>query len=132
MSIVDGVGDFRWIYSARTPILSVIAGIVHAAGLVAYIMLARAQSRQAKQEGHRALSARFAGQRVVLREEIVAQLANLEAAERVRRLEPDEREELNELRELREWSAVHNRQLLDALAAERAAPETEPDPPTST
>jgi hypothetical protein len=130
MSIVDGVGDFRWIYSPQTPILATVAGVVHAAGLLLYVLLARTQSRQAKQEAHRALTARFSGQRVVLREEILARLAGLEAAERVRRLEPDEREEVNELRELREWSDVHNRQLADTSPVERASHAAEPDPPS--
>jgi hypothetical protein len=128
MSIVDGVGDFRWIYSARTPTLSVVAGVVHVAGLVAYVILARLQARQAKQQAHSALSSRFAGQRVVLREEILARLALLEMAERVRRLEKEEREELNHLHELREWSAEHNRQ----LAAAAPPPLPEPDLPPST
>ncbi len=108
MSLVDGVGDFRWIYSARTPTLSIVAGVVHAAGLIAYIVLARLQSRQSKREARSALTERFAGQHVVLRPEIIARLEALEAAERVHRLEPEEREEVNHLRELREWSTEHN------------------------
>jgi hypothetical protein len=108
MSLVDGVGDFRWIYSPRTPTLSIIAGVIHAAGLIAYIMLARLQSRQSRREARAALTERFAGQQITLRPEILARLAELEAAERVRRLEPEEREELNQLRELREWSLEHN------------------------
>lgn len=128
MSLVDGVGDFRWIYSARTPTLSAVAGVVHATGLIAYVILARLQSKQAKQEAHTALTARFAGQRVTLREEILARLAGLEAAERVRRLEPDEREELNHLRDLQEWSEAHNRRLAAAPTLDR--PSTEPDPPS--
>jgi hypothetical protein len=84
--------------------------VVHAAGLVAYIVLARLQSRQTRREARDALSERFAGQRVTLRPEIVERLSALELAERVRRLEPEEREELNHLRELREWSAEHNQQ----------------------
>jgi hypothetical protein len=108
MSLVDGVGDFRWIYGARTPTLSIVAGVVHAAGLIAYVVLARLQSRQTRREARAALSERFAGQQVTLRPEIVARLAELEAAERVRRLEPEEREELNQLEELRAWSTEHN------------------------
>jgi hypothetical protein len=108
MSLVDGVGDFRWIYSARTPNLSIVAGVVHAAGLIAYIVLARLQSLQNRREARAALTERFAGQQVTLRPEILTRLADLEAAERVRRLEPEEREELNQLRELRTWSTEHN------------------------
>src|SRR5688500_18872489 len=108
MSLVDGVGDFRWIYGPRTPTLSIVAGVVHAAGLIAYIVLARLQSRQSRREARAALTERFAGQQVTLRPEIVARLAELEAAERVRRLEPEEREELNQLSELRAWSLEHN------------------------
>jgi hypothetical protein len=108
ISVVGDVGDFRWIYSQRTPMLSIVAGAVHAAGLVAYIALARLQSRQTRRETRDALSERFAGQRVTLRPEIAERLSVLELAERVRRLEPEEREELNHLRELREWSAEHN------------------------
>lgn len=111
MSIVEGVGDFRWIYSSRTPMLSIVAGVVHAAGLIAYLILVRLQSRQAKQEAHRSLSAQFVGQQVTLREEIVKRLTELDLAERVRRLEPDERAELNHLRDLLEWSTEHNRQV---------------------
>ncbi len=108
MSVIDGVGDFRWIYSDRTPLLSTIAGVVHAAGLVAYIMLARRQTLISRRETRDALSERFSGQQVAIRPEIVARLHELEAAERVRRLEPDERAELNHLRELWEWSQEHN------------------------
>jgi hypothetical protein len=108
MSLIGGVGDFRWIYSARTPTLSIVAGVVHAAGLIAYIVLARRQSRLSRREARNALTERFAGQQVTLRPEILARLGLLEAAERVRRLEPEEREELNQLRELRAWSAEHN------------------------
>jgi hypothetical protein len=108
ISVVDGVGDFRWIYSQRTPVLSVVAGVVHAAGLIAYIVLARLQSRQTRREARDVLSERFAGQQVTLRPEIVERLSVLELAERVRRLEPEEREELNHLRELRAWSSEHN------------------------
>lgn len=108
MSLVDGVGDFRWIYSSRTPALSVVAGVVHVAGLIAYIALARLQSLQNRREARNALTERFAGQQVTLRPEILAQLAELEAHERVRRLEPEERDELNQLRELRAWSSEHN------------------------
>ena len=85
MSLVDGVGDFRWIYSARTPTLSVVAGVVHLAGLIAYIVLAWLQSRQSRREARAALTERFAGQQVTLRPEILARLAELEAAARVRR-----------------------------------------------
>jgi hypothetical protein len=108
MSVVDGVGDFRWIYSGRTPTLAVVAGVVHAVGLVAYIVLARLQSRLSRREARAALTERFAGHQVTLRPEILARLDELEAYERVRRLEPEEREELNQLRELRAWSAEHN------------------------
>jgi hypothetical protein len=108
MSVLDGVGDFRWIYSARTPTLSVVAGVVHAAGLLAYILLAQWQSRISKRESRSALTERFAGQPVAIRPEVVERLRVLDAAERVRRLEPDERAELNHLRELWEWSQEHN------------------------
>jgi hypothetical protein len=108
MSLIDGVGDFRWIYSPRTPTLAIVAGVVHAAGLIAYIVLVRLQSRQSRREARDALTERFAGQQVTLRSEILARLDHLEAAERVRRLEPEEREELNQLLELRAWSAEHN------------------------
>src|SRR5215211_7185225 len=74
MSLVDGVGDFRWIYSARTPTLSIVAGVVHAAGLIAYIVLARRQSRLSRREARNALTERFAGQPVTLRPEILARL----------------------------------------------------------
>jgi hypothetical protein len=129
MSIVEGVGDFRWIYSARTPALSVVAGVVHAAGLVAYIVLARLQSRQAKQEAHSALSAQFIGHQVTLRDEIVKRLTELELAERVRRLEPDERAELNHLRDLREWSTEHNRQVA-TTGLDEQPPTPRPEPPS--
>jgi hypothetical protein len=108
MSLIDGVGDFRWIYSSRTPTLAIVAGVVHAAGLIAYIVLVRLQSRQSRREARDALTERFAGQQVTLRSEILARLDHLEAAERVRRLEPEEREELNQLLELRAWSVEHN------------------------
>jgi hypothetical protein len=122
MSLVDGVGDFRWIYSSRTPTLAVVAGVVHLAGLIAYVVLARLQSRLGRREARSALTDRFAGQQVTLRPEILARLADLEAAERVRRLEPEEREELNHFRELRAWSAEHNR------GVGAAPPALEPPP----
>jgi hypothetical protein len=125
ISVLDGVGDFRWIYSARTPTLSIVAGIVHAAGLIAYIVLVRQHSRLTRQEARRALTDQFAGQQVTLRSEIVARLDELEAAERVRRLEPDERQELNHLRELRAWSQEHNQ----AVTAPPALDETVVDEP---
>jgi len=131
MSVVEGVGDFRWIYSARTPTLSIVAGVVHAAGLIAYIVMARLQSRQARREAHSALSAQFVGQQVTLRNEIVERLSALELAERVRRLEPDEREELNHLRDLREWSKAHNRQVAATTVADAPASPPEPEPPPS-
>jgi len=136
ISVLDGVGDFRWIYNAQTPTLSIIAGVVHVVGLIAYIVLARLQSRQAKREAHGVLSEQFAGQRVTLREEILTRLGDLESAERVRRLEPDEREELNHLRDLREWSVEHNRQVgngpvVDGTAAEGIPRVAEPKPPPS-
>jgi hypothetical protein len=135
MSLVDGVGDFRWVYSQRTPTLSVVAGVVHVAGLIAYIALARLQSRQNRREARDALTERFVGQQVTLRSEILARLDDLEAAERVRRLEPEERELLNQLRELRAWSAEHN----EGVASQAALPEPgepgrslpEPRPPGS-
>jgi Peptidase M50B-like len=88
LSVIDQVGDFRWIYSARTPTLSVVAGVVHALGLAAYIVLVRQQSLQTQRENRAAMSEAFAGHSVTLRPEIVARLDELEAAERVRRLEP--------------------------------------------
>lgn len=118
LSLVDGVGDFRWIYSAQTPVLAGLAGVVHVGGLVAYIVLARLQSRRSRQEARQALSARFSGQHVILRGDVLARLDALEAAERVRRLEPDERAELEHLRELRAWSDEHNRALAAAADAE--------------
>lgn len=111
MSLVDGIGDFRWIYSSQTPNLAIVAGAAHAAGLIAYIVLVRQQSRLTRREARSALTERFAGQQVTLRPEILARLESLELAERVRRLAPEEREELNHLRELREWSAEHNQGL---------------------
>ena len=129
MSVVDGVGDFRWIYSQRTPTLSVVAGVVHAAGLIAYIVLARLQSRQTRREHRTALSEQFAGQQITLRTEIVARLNELEAAERVRRLEPDEREELNHLRELRAWSVEHNQGIMAQAAVQDPARPGPPTPP---
>jgi hypothetical protein len=130
MSIVEGVGDFQWIYSSRTPMLSIVAGVVHALGLIAYLFMVRLQSRQAKQEAHAKLSAQFVGQQVTLRDEIVKRLTELELAERVRRLEPDERAELNHLRDLREWSTEHNRQVAASSAAD--APSTaEPESSSS-
>src|SRR6185369_2475816 len=72
MSIIEGVGDFRWIYSARTPTLSIVAGVVHAAGLIAYIVLARLQARQAKQERRASWSALFGETRATLRPELLA------------------------------------------------------------
>lgn len=128
MSLVDGIGDFRWIYSGRTPTLSIVAGVVHAAGLIAYLVLARLQSRQSRREARGALTARFAGQQVTLRAEILARLDDLEVAERVRRLEPEEREELNHLRELRDWSAEHNQGVVTAPPA----PESPPAPDRET
>lgn len=128
MSLVDGIGDFRWIYSGRTPTLSIVAGVVHAAGLIAYLVLARLQSRQSRREARGALTARFAGQQVTLRAEILARLDDLEVAERVRRLEPEEREELNHLRELRDWSAEHNQ----GVATAPPAPESPPAPDRET
>src|SRR5262249_19016772 len=95
LSVIDQVGDFRWIYSSRSPTLSVVAGVAHALGLIAYVVLARLQARQTRRENRAALTERFAGQQVTLRPEIVARLDELESAERVRRLEPEEREELN-------------------------------------
>jgi hypothetical protein len=128
MSVVDGVGDFRWIYSWQTPTLSIVAGVVHVMGLAAYIMLARLQSLQTRRETRNALTDRFSGQQVTLRDEILARLSILETAERVRRLEPDEREELNHLRELRAWSIEHNQQ----LASSAPPPEPTPGPPGPT
>jgi hypothetical protein len=125
MSVIDQVGDFRWIYSARSPTLSVVAGVVHALGLLAYIQMARLQSQLTRRENRSVLSERFAGQSVTLRPEIVARLEELEKFERVRRLEPEEREELNQLSELRAWSAEHNRD----LAARPAVPSPETDAP---
>jgi hypothetical protein len=125
MSVIDQVGDFRWIYSANTPTLSVVAGVVHAFGLAAYIVLAQLQSRLTRRENRAVMSERFAGQSVTLRPEIVVRLDDLEAAERVRRLEPEEREELNQLSELRAWSAEHNR----ALAARLTESGSESDAP---
>jgi hypothetical protein len=130
MSLVEGVGDFQWIYSSRTPTLSIVAGVVHAAGLAVYLILVRLNSRQAKREAHSALSAQFVGQQVTLREEIVKRLTELEAHERVRRLEPDERAELNHLRDLREWSTEHNRQVTETSVVDAAASEPEPPPST--
>ena len=121
MSVMDGIGDFRWIYSWRTPTLAIVAGVIHVAGLIAYIVLARLQLRQTKREARSALTEQFVGQQVTLRDEIVARLVILETAERVRHLEPEEREELNHLRELREWSIEHNQQL---------APPRDTVPPT--
>jgi len=131
MSVLDGVGDFRWIYSARTPELSVVAGVVHAAGLVAYLVLARWQSRISKREAREALTERFAGQQVAIRPEILARLQVLEAAERVRRLEPDERAELNHLRELWEWSQEHNQEIAEVLppGADDGGPSLSPGVP---
>ena len=137
MSLVDGVGDFRWIYSPRTPTLSIVAGVVHAAGLIAYIVLARLQSLQSRREARTALTERFAGQQVTLRPEILARLTELDAAERVRRLEPEEREELNQLRELRAWSTEHNQGVAAHPAFQEEAlsgppPETDrPGPETN-
>src|SRR5262249_28268834 len=111
VSLMDGVGDFRWIYSRNVPTLSVVAGVVHGLGLIAYIVLVRLQSRQARREARAELTERFAGQQITLRPEIVARLAELEKHERVRRLEPAEREELNQLQELRAWSEEHNQGL---------------------
>jgi len=130
MSVLDGVGDFRWIYSARTPALSIVAGVVHALGLAAYIVLALLQSRQARRERRAELSARIGDQQVSLRPELLARLEDLERQERVRRLEPAEREQLTELRELREWSTEHNR----TVAARTPAPaddESSLSPPSS-
>lgn len=127
MSVLDGVGDFRWIYRWQTPMLSVVAGIVHAAGLIAYIVLARLQSRQNRREVRASLTDRFTGQQVTLRDEIVARLVILETAERVRRLEPEEREELNHLRELREWSIEHNQKVLEAPGGPPPAPGSPPE-----
>jgi hypothetical protein len=120
MSLADGVGDFRWIYSQRTPTLSIIAGVVHAAGLIAYIVLARLQSQQTKREARSALSEKFSGQQVTLRNEVLERLTQLELAARVRRLEPEEREELNQLMELRAWSTEHNQ----GVRAEPTAQDT--------
>jgi hypothetical protein len=116
MSVIGGVGDFIWIYSSRTPTLAVVAGAVHAAGLIAYLVLVQLQARQSRREARSALSDRFAGQHVALRSEILTRLDGLEAAERVRRLEPEERQEFDHLRELRAWSAEHNQ----AMAARSA------------
>jgi hypothetical protein len=131
MSVIDQVGDFRWIYSANTPTLSLVAGVVHALGLAAYVVLARRQSLQTRRENRAVMSERFAGQSVTLRPEIVARLDELEAAERVRRLEPGEREELNQLSELRAWSAEHN-QALAARLAESGSGSDAPPPRAGT
>jgi hypothetical protein len=114
--LVQGVGDFQWIYTRDVPTLSVVAGVVHGLGLIAYVVMARLQSRQSRREARAALSEQFAGQQITLRPQIVARLDELERHERVRRLEPAEREELNQLRELREWSAEHNRALASGVA----------------
>jgi len=129
MSVISQVGDFQWIYSARTPTLSVVAGVVHVAGLVAYIQLARLQSQQTRRENRAVLSDRFAGQSVTLRPEIVARLEELEKFERVRRLEPEEREELNQLSELRAWSVEHNQALVTRPAAPSSGTDVAPDAP---
>jgi hypothetical protein len=134
MSLVDGIGDFRWIYSTRTPTLALVAGAVHAAGLIGYILLARQHSRLNRREARSALTERFAGQQVTLRPEILARLQSLDLAERVRRLEPEEREELNQLRELREWSAEHNQVIATPPTAHDLSdgePDSSPMPPSS-
>ncbi|MGE3270555.1 MAG: hypothetical protein AB7P40_17505 [Chloroflexota bacterium] len=126
MSFVGGAGDFLWIYNPETPVLSIVAGVVHTAGFAAYIVLVRRQSQLSRREARNALSARFAGQQVTLRDEILARLAELESFERVRHLEPSEREELTHLRELHEWSTEHNR----GLARPPGFPgASEPSPP---
>jgi hypothetical protein len=122
VSLLDGVGDFRWIYTRDVPTLSVVAGVVHGLGLIAYILLVRLQSQQSRREARAALTERFAGQQITLRPEIVARLEELEAHERVRRLEPDEREELNQLQELRAWSVEHNQALASGPAPESPHP----------
>jgi hypothetical protein len=131
ISVLDGVGDFQWIYSSQVPTLSVVAGIVHGLGLIAYIVLARLQARQTRQEARAVLSEQFSGQQVTLRSEIVARLDELEAFERVRRLEPEEREELNHLRELRAWSVEHNQSVTPRPAQSAPPPEGPPSPPTN-
>jgi hypothetical protein len=129
ISVLEGVGDFRWIYSARTPTLSVVAGVVHALGMAAYIVLALVQSRQARRERRAAWTARYAEHHVTLRPEILARLDQLESFERVRQLQPTEREQLNELRELRSWTEEHNRTVVARPAGE--SPPSAPDPPLS-
>jgi hypothetical protein len=120
MSLIDGIGDFRVIYSERTPNLAILAGAVHICGLIAYIALARMQSRQNRREARHALTERFAGQQVTLRREVMDRLTLLEAAARVRRLEPEERQELSALQELNSW-------LQEWLPGESAP--TAPNPP---
>ncbi|MCC6175234.1 MAG: hypothetical protein IT305_08040 [Chloroflexi bacterium] len=117
ISVVSGVGDFRWIYNAATPALSAIAGAAHGAGILAYLLLVRIQNRRAKAAARAAFHARFAGRTVALRDEHAARLADLEATERQRRLMPEERQALAELRELQSWTDAHNRQ----VAAEQYA-----------
>ncbi|MCC7369296.1 MAG: hypothetical protein IT306_12780 [Chloroflexi bacterium] len=128
MSLLDGVGDFRWIYSAQTPVLSTVAGVAHAAGLGAYLLLARLHSRLQRREVHDALTERFAGQQVTLREEILERLTLLETAERARHLLPEEREELKTLRELRTWSEAHNQAVVASVST---PPASAPTPPAS-
>ena len=128
MSVMEAVGDFRWIYSARTPTLSMVAGVVHVAGLIAYIVLAVLQARQTKRERRQELTAQFAGQQVTLRPEVVERLRLLEMAERVRPLERSEREELNALLELRAWSEEHNRTVAPGTLPDSSAADGEPQP----
>jgi hypothetical protein len=97
--------------------------VVHGLGFIAYIVLVRLQSQQARRESRAALTEQFAGQQITLRSEVVARLAELEAHERVRRLEPGEREELNQLQELRAWSVEHNQALASGPAPPAPGPQ---------
>lgn len=114
LSFVDGVGDFRTIYSGATPTLSLLAAAVHALGLGLYLLVARQLAHQAKAEVRAAWSDRFAGQAVSLRPEQLDRLQILEAAESSGQLHSGEREELAGLREARAWVVEHNRRVQEA------------------
>lgn len=109
MSAVEGVGDFVAIYGRAPTGLAVAAGVVHALGLGAYLLLVRRLGRQDRRQAWAERDAEFAGRAVALSSEALLRIRALEEAARFRRLTPEERQQLDMLVDLRDWSAQHNR-----------------------
>ena len=127
MSAVDGIGDFVTIYGRAPSGLAIVAGTVHALGLVAYLWLIRHLGRQDRRQTWAERDAQFAGRAVALSSDALARLKSLEGDARFRRLTAEERQELAMLVDLRDWSANHNHRAMSASVsteepADAAAP----------